>query len=223
MSPYERIFSRRPPLDPHVLEEPGVHDRGRGRAGPRDRRQHGHLLGRQRRAAETGAVPAVGSARRLPADVAAGRFQRRVAGQVPVLARADLRREGRRGLPVERRELHRRGPARAAPRRAGLVELLHAVRRADHARPRVHGRRGSTRRREGGAAQLRASGCGASAATSRFSAARCRSAAIPTPSSASSDPSSTWRSSGRRPRCGSRSSSIPTRPTRGTTSRRTAG
>ena len=62
------------------------------------------------------------------------------------------------------------GPARAAPRRAGLVELLPAVRRTDHARPRLHGRRGSARWPEGRAAQLRTSGCGASAATRRSSA-----------------------------------------------------
>ena len=89
-------------------QSPGVHARGGGRAHARHRRQHRHLLGGQRGAAQAGAVPRSGPAGDVPEHVAAGVGPRRVAGEVPALAGARHGGPGRLGLPHRRRELHRR-------------------------------------------------------------------------------------------------------------------
>ena len=118
-----------------------------------------------------------------------GAFSAGVAREVPVLARADQRRPGRLGLPLQRRELHRRRRARAAARRPGVGRLLQAVRRASRARTRVHRGRGSARRHPGHAAQPRPLDAAVRRRPEHPRQASSRSAAIPTRSSASSDTS----------------------------------
>ena len=58
-------------------QSPGVHGRGGGRAGARHRREHGDLLGRQRRAAEAGRLSRSRPARDVHEHVAAGLRRRR--------------------------------------------------------------------------------------------------------------------------------------------------
>ena len=142
-----RVVQGRKALDSDVRPQPWLHAGGGRRAGARHRREHGDLLDRERGAPEAGAVSRARSARRLSADVARGRVQRRLAGEVPVLARADQRRPARLGLSLEHRQPDRRRHSRAASRQPGVGRLLPPVRRADAAGPWLHRRRGSSRRR----------------------------------------------------------------------------
>ena len=129
---------------------------------------------------------------------------------------------GRVGVSIERGQRDRPGRSRSScgPRRSRATTSRCSARRwcrGGRSRPTRIGRAG--RRWRCSATRC---GRGASAPTRRSSAARSRSAASRTRSWASSVPASTSRSSGRRPTPGSRSSSIRTRPTRATTSRRPA-
>ncbi len=101
----------------------------------------------------------------------------------------------------------------------GVRRLLPPVRRADHPRPRFHGRGRPAEGRPRRAHQPQVCGRAASTAMPILSAGRCRSEAIPTRSSASSVPASTSEEFGRPPDVSCHFSSTRTRPIRATTSR----
>ena len=109
----------RPPLPALVREEPRVHPGRRRRARARHRRQHGHLLDRERRAAEARAVPGAGPPRRVPDDEPAGAVparRRPRSSSTGASSRAVVER--RRRVPVERGQPHGCGLRGAVPRRA---------------------------------------------------------------------------------------------------------
>ena len=151
-------------------------------------------------------------------DLAPGRVQRRLAGEVPVLARADRRRPGRRP-PTARTSST--SPATACPsscapsqvsadyfRLFGAPILQGRGFTADEDRPDGDAGRGAEPRALDAPLRRR----------SRASSARpSRSAANRTPSSASSDPTFDFASSGRSPMSGSRSRSTRTPAIRATT------
>ena len=91
-----------------LRNKPGFHDRGRRGAGARHRRQHGDLLGRQHRPAEAAALSRSRSAGDVPQHLAAGLGPGASPDQVQRLAAADGRVPGRLGLPLQRRQPHRR-------------------------------------------------------------------------------------------------------------------
>ena len=99
--------------------EPGVHRRGRGSPRAWHRCQHGHLLRRQHGASRASAVSRPGSPRHADQHVAAGPGAGRVARQVQPLEAADRGAARHLGLPVQRRQPHRRQRPGAARLRRG--------------------------------------------------------------------------------------------------------
>ena len=128
--------------------------RGRGHhARARHRREHGHLLGRQR---HPPAPPPLRPPRTPPARLAdqPGHHGDRadLAPELPGLARAEsgLRGDGRVGLLHDDQvQPDGRRPARAGAVRALLLQPLPDARRQAGARPHLHGPGGGARRRAG--------------------------------------------------------------------------
>ncbi len=112
------VFQGPQALAADVPPEPGVHARRRGRADARYRRQHRHLLRRQRRAAEAVVVPRSRSDRCLHEHVAARIGTGRVAGEVHALPAAVERGPGRLGVHQRDRQLHREAAFRSSCGRA---------------------------------------------------------------------------------------------------------
>ena len=137
---------RRETRAPDVRAEPGVQPCRGGGAHVGHRRQHRHLLGRQRDPAQAGRGAGSRPGRGLHERVATRLRSGGVAGEVRALRAADRSRPGCVGVQHGRHELHGRQLPRAAAVRARLRRFLQAHWRAVAARSQLHGRRGSSRR-----------------------------------------------------------------------------
>ena len=130
-----------------------LHAGRRRGAGARHRRHDGRLLHRQRRAAETGAVPRSRAHRLAAGRLSGGPQSGRFAGEVRLVAHPDRGAPARRRLPRRPHQRHGRRRARAASLGPGVGRLLPALRRPDRAGARLRAQGGPAQRTTGGSYQ----------------------------------------------------------------------